>query len=545
MNSDTPAGSVESNPGISVFKPALFIIIVALSFLGAIIGMQIIVTLGISANTSIIGAVLAILLSRIPTAVFSTFRYIDAQNLVQTAISSATFAAANGLLISIGVPWVLGMHTLIWPMLAGSALALVIDGTILYGIFNSRAFPANGCWPAGVATAETLWAGNQGGRRLGLLVVGFVMGIGGTFYGIPMASAGIALIGSMFALMMFAAGLLVRGHSESGVIPYNLYEHFVPHGLMIGAGLVALLQIVWIVVKKRRETDSKDIENNPELEFSSVRLKKSLLIGAVFYFFTALLLTGLTQLFSHMSFLMLMGFLLFATAAALVQEMVVGMAAMHSGWFPATAAALISLVVGMLLGFPPEALAVLVGFCTATGPAFADMGFDLKTGFMIRGYGRDLQQERYGRRQQYIAAMTGFICAMIVVALSYQIYFSLDKIVPASRLYAATIEAGKSSDIATMLLIWAIPGALLQLAGGPRHQTGVLFSTGLMIHYPVAGWTVLAALAVRLLMDKFFHISNDRVSTLAGGMIAGDALTSAAKALYPAAKVKLLNIMSH
>ncbi|MRS16305.1 OPT family oligopeptide transporter [Enterobacteriaceae bacterium RIT691] len=545
MDSEISACAPPSHSGVSVFKPALFITIVALSFLGAIIGMQIIVTLGISANTSIIGAVLAILLSRIPAAAFSTFRYIDAQNLVQTAISSATFAAANGLLISIGVPWALGMHELIWPMLAGSSLALVIDGTILYGVFNSRAFPASGSWPAGVATAETLWAGNQGGKRLGLLVVGFAAGIAGAYAGIPMASAGIALIGSIFALMMFAIGLLVRGYSESGLIHYNLYEHFVPHGFMIGAGLVALLQIGWIVVKKRRDADTQEIDNNPELAFSSARLKKSLLTGAVFYFITALLLTGLTQLFTHMSFPMLIGFLLFATAAALVQEMVVGMAAMHSGWFPATAAALISLVVGMLLGFPPEALAVLVGFCTATGPAFADMGFDLKTGFMIRGYGKDLEQERYGRRQQYIAAMIGFACAMIVVALSYQFYFSQDKIVPASRLYAATIQAGKSSNIATMLLIWAVPGALLQLIGGARHQIGVLFSTGLMIHYPIAGWTVLAALAVRLLLVNVFRISSDRISTLAGGLIAGDALTSAATALYPALKAKILSMLSH
>ena len=545
MESEIPTCSSKGHSGISVFKPALFITIVALSFLGAIIGMQIIVTLGISANTSIIGAVLAILLSRVPAAAFSAFRYIDAQNLVQTAISSATFAAANGLLISIGVPWALGMHELIWPMLAGSSLALVIDGTILYGVFNSRAFPASGGWPAGVATAETLWAGNQGGKRLGLLIVGFFIGIGGACAGIPMASAGIALIGSVFALLMFAVGLLVRGYSESGLIHYNLYEHFVPHGFMIGAGLVALLQIGWIVVKKRRDADTQDIDDNPELVFSSVRLKKSLLTGAVFYFITALLLTGLTQLFTHMSFPMLIGFLLFATAAALVQEMVVGMAAMHSGWFPATAAALISLVVGMLLGFPPEALAVLVGFCTATGPAFADMGFDLKTGFMIRGYGKNLAQERYGRRQQYIAAMIGFACAMIVVALSYQFYFSQDKIVPASRLYAATIQAGKSSNIATMLLIWAIPGALLQLIGGARHQIGVLFSTGLMIHYPIAGWTVLAALVVRLLLVNVFRISNDRISTLAGGLIAGDALTSAATALYPALKAKFLSMLSH
>lgn len=169
MSTGFSAGGAPPHPTVSVFRPALFLVIVALSFLGAVIGIQIIVTLGVSANTSVIGAVLAILLSRIPGTVFSTFRFVDAQNLVQTAISAATFAAANGLLISIGVPWVLGMHELIWPMLAGSSLALVIDGTILYGVFNSRAFPANGSWPAGVAMAEALWAGNQGGKRLGLL----------------------------------------------------------------------------------------------------------------------------------------------------------------------------------------------------------------------------------------------------------------------------------------------------------------------------------------------------------------------------------------
>lgn len=545
MDADLLMDNSSPKTRVSVFTPTLFLVIVALSFLGAIIGIQIIVTLGISANTSIIGAVLAILLSRIPSAIFSTFRYIDAQNLVQTAISSATFAAANGLLISIGVPWVLGTPELIWPMLAGSSLALIIDGSILYGVFNTRAFPASGSWPAGVATAETLWAGNQGGKRLGVLIVGFLLGIGGASFGIPMASAGIALIGSIFALLMFAIGLLVRGYSESGLFHYNLYEHYVPHGFMIGAGLVALVQIAFIVIKKRKEVGENGTLADRELEKSASRLKSTLMRGAVFYFLTALLITVLTQIFTQMSFPMLIGFLLFATAAAVVQEMVVGMAAMHSGWFPATAAALISLMVGILLGFPTEALAVLVGFCCATGPAFADMGFDLKTGYMVRGYGKDPDAEIYGRKQQYLAAMIGFGCAMIVVALTYQFYFEQDKIVPASRLYAATIKAGHSEDIAQMLILWAIPGALLQLIGGPRHQIGVLFSTGLMINYPIAGWTVLVALGMRVVMEKVFHISNDKISTLAGGLIAGDALTSASKALFPAIKAKLITIFIH
>lgn len=534
----------DTGNSISIFTPAILITVIILSFLGAIIGIQIIVTLGISANTSIIGAVIAILLARIPFSIFSSFKHIDSQNLIQTSISAATFAAANGLMIAIGVPWVLGTPELIWPMLAGAFFAILIDGTVLYGLFNTKAYPATAAWPAGVATAETLWAGNQGGKKLWSLLLGFLCGSGGAAFGIPMASAGIALIGSIFALFMFAIGLLIRGFSESGLIPYNLYENYVPHGVMIGAGIVALIQIAFIVFKNKKD-DQQETLDNPELSQSSSRIKKTILKGAFFYFLTAIALTLLTQLFHTMPLPQLIGFLIFATAAALVQEMVVGMAAMHSGWFPATAAALISLMVGVLLGFPPEALAVLVGFCVATGPAFADMGFDLKTGFMIRGYGKDLARERYGRKQQYFAALIGFFCALLVVALTYDFYFSQDKIVPASRIYAATIKAGSSSDVALMLLLWAIPGAIIQLIGGAKHQIGVLFSTGLMINYPIAGWTVLVALGVRIIIERFFNVSSDKISTFAGGLIAGDALYSTAKAFLPTIKAKLLSLFTH
>jgi uncharacterized oligopeptide transporter (OPT) family protein len=68
---------------------------------------------------------------------------------------------------------------------------------------------------------------------------------------------------------------------------------------------------------------------------------------------------------------MLLAFIMYAAFAALVHELIVGLAAMHSGWFPAFAVALITLVIGMLIGFPPVSLALLVGFSAATGPAFA------------------------------------------------------------------------------------------------------------------------------------------------------------------------------
>lgn len=62
-----------------------------------------------------------------------------------------------------------------------------------------------------------------------------------------------------------------------------------------------------------------------------------------------------------MNFMTMVFWLIFAAFAAIASELIVGISAMHSGWFPGFATALIFLLVGMLIGFPPMALAVLVG----------------------------------------------------------------------------------------------------------------------------------------------------------------------------------------
>jgi hypothetical protein len=54
------------------------------------------------------------------------------------------------------------------------------------------------------------------------------------------------------------------------------------------------------------------------------------------------------------------------------------------------------------------------------------------------------------------------------------------------------------------LLIWAVPGAIVQFIGGPDRQIGILFATGLLIMNPKAGWTALVALAIRLMILKIY-----------------------------------------
>ena len=141
---ETPVPATAPRPRVSFFEPLLLIVSIGLSVLGAIIGMQLIVSLGISANTSIIGALIAIVFSRIPLQVTRRFRVLERQNLVQTAISSATFGAANSLMIPLGVPFAMGMPELVTPMLIGSIAAMLVDGAMLYNLFGSKIFPVDG-----------------------------------------------------------------------------------------------------------------------------------------------------------------------------------------------------------------------------------------------------------------------------------------------------------------------------------------------------------------------------------------------------------------
>jgi uncharacterized oligopeptide transporter (OPT) family protein len=189
----------------STFAPATFILLIVLCVFGAVIGVQLILQLGITPNTSIIGALVAMLLARVPGAIFARYRSIHVQNLAQSAISAATFGAANSLLLPIGVPFLLGRPDLILPMLIGAALSMLLDAYMLYRMFDTRVFPAAGTWPPGIAAAEAIRAGDAGGRRAALLGVGLLVGIAGSWLKIPMSAFGVAFIGNVWALTCSAS----------------------------------------------------------------------------------------------------------------------------------------------------------------------------------------------------------------------------------------------------------------------------------------------------------------------------------------------------
>src|SRR5436305_10867067 len=88
----------------ATFAPATLILIVVLSVFGAVIGVQLIVQLGVTPNTSIVGALVAMILARVPLALFARYRSIHVQNLAQSAISAANSVPRTASCCLSGLP---------------------------------------------------------------------------------------------------------------------------------------------------------------------------------------------------------------------------------------------------------------------------------------------------------------------------------------------------------------------------------------------------------------------------------------------------------
>ncbi|MDX5626548.1 MULTISPECIES: OPT/YSL family transporter [unclassified Brenneria] len=508
----------------SCFNPLTLVFLVILSLFGAVIGIQLLTTLGVTPNTSIIGALIAMIIARIPLQLLRRFRSIHVQNLAQSAISSATFGAANSLLLPIGVIWLFGRPDLVLPVFIGVALAMLLDAYLLYRMFNTSIFPASGTWPPGVAAAESIKAGDQGGSQAAILSAGVTIGAIGSWFKLPMSALGTAFIGNIWALTMFGVGLLLRGYSQP-ILGVDINKNYIPHGMMIGAGIVALFQVIALIRGRKNTQTTLSADALKAANDDRRHILSAIRLGAIGYIVLAMLIAAGSGLYSEMSVGMLAAFIAYAAFAAFIHELIVGLAAMHSGWFPAFAVALITLIIGMMIGFPLVGLAVLCAFSVATGPAFADMGYDLKAGFILRNNGADAAFELEGRRQQLFAALIAFLVAIPVVYFSYQSYFQNNLVPPVAKVYVATIQAGVSRDIAASLMIWAVPGALIQWLGGSRRQLGVLLATGLLIANPLAGWAVLLGIALRLLIIKIGgEKMRNRMEVFAAGLIAGDAI---------------------
>lgn len=514
---------------ISAFEPLTLFVAILLAVLSAIICMQLIGKIGTTPNTSLIGAIMAMLISRIPFASFQKFKSLERQNLIQTTVSAGGFAAANCALLTVSIFWVMGETSYIMPMLIGNIFAVGVSILLVGKLFDSKIYPAAEAWPPGVATASAIEAGDEGGTKGKRLIQGIIVGAIATFFKLPAAAVGTAFISNIFAISALGIGLVIRGYAEP-IFGLNLGETYIPHGIMIGAGLVALIQSIKIILsgsnKKSKKSEKQEVISYTVSDKSVIRT-----IGSAFviHMLGALLVALISGIISDLSTGKFIAWLLWAAFSSVVSMLLVGMSAMHSGWFPAFAITTIFMTIGVFFGFPPIPLALLTGYVSAVGPCFADMGFDLKSGWILRGRGQDPEYEAFGRKQQVYIELIGGIVGILVAAFSMNIFFESDLLPPVSRVFATTVSAGVDADFLKTLIIWAIPGAIIQFIGG-HNMVGVLFGTGLLITNPIYGIGILAAVAARIILgDEFMDMRS-------AGLIVGDGLfgffSSIIKALF-------------
>jgi len=253
----------------------------------------------------------------------------------------------------------------------------------------------------GIATAEAIKAALSRGKRALLLLYGMIFGGALTYLGYPGDVVGITLITQIVAITAFGIGLILRAYGPA-LVGIDFYKIYAPQGIMVGAGIAALIQFLLLYFRVRRKHSAQATQKAattapPTLVSASEALRRLVMALALFMVgaLAAGLISGVSGMLNPAMFVLWVVYIGFQ---AWFTTLICALSGMYAGWFPAFATALASLVISLLFGWPPLAAGIGVAYVAATGPGMADLSYDLKTGWILRGEGKDPNFERIGRR---------------------------------------------------------------------------------------------------------------------------------------------------
>lgn len=128
-------------------------------------------------------------------------------------------------------------------------------------------------WAPGIATAEVLEAGDEGGSKAKRIIEGIVVGMVGSHFKFPVAAVGITFITSLASITALGVGLIIRGYSGQ-VTGFDLGGTYIPQGFMIGAGAIALIQSIVSIVSSSRK-NHEDTAKNKNCTVTDEKAKKT------------------------------------------------------------------------------------------------------------------------------------------------------------------------------------------------------------------------------------------------------------------------------
>lgn len=471
-------------------------------------------------------------------------------NVTQTAMSSGAMVA-GGLAFTLPGLWITGvwhgpdlLQQHFWPVLAVSLVGMLL-GTILtwvlrYRFIEQEALP----YPIGTAAAETIAAGDAGGKRsivlfssMGLSAIFTYLRDGlawipGTlvskalyannlFLGIwlsPMAMGMGYLLGTLYTGIWFLGAILAYGL----IIPFGPKLNLFPSvqaaidfkntfgiGLMVGTGVGIFGSYLISLFKKIKE--KRQVAKN-NLVKTDKSLGRILMAGAFVISFVLSIAFGLSPL---VSLLLMLGVL----AASAMSATITG----ETGINPMEIFGIIVLLAIRLVVEVETTQAFFIAAVVAVACGYAgDMLNDYKTGHIMGT----------NPVAQMISQIAGGLVGTVVAVLAmFAIIRQHGGVGPETGLSAgqafAVSQMVEGIGAPEVFAIALIIGALLYLLKVPAMTLGI----GMYLPFEISIAIFIGGL-IRLIVDKFQPNKVEAGTVTASGLLGGEGITGVAMAIF-------------
>lgn len=469
-------------------------------------------------------------------------------NITQTAMSAGAMVA-GGLAFTLPGLWILGIWDgsnnlsanyvkVLTIAVAGMLLGTVTSYILRYRFIVKNALP----YPIGQAAAETIKAGDEGGKKSIVLFGTMVASAVYTFFrdqlrlvpdafmfkgaiGIwnsPMAVGMGYILGTLYTGVWFLGALI----SNAFLIPFgpklglfadaaaaSAFTTSSGIGLLVGTGLGVLIGIIFSSVKKLSTSGKKDIYKNETKNGKKFFNKSRILI---------VISTALAFVFSIASGLSVVPSILLIIGVFIVSIMAATITG-QTGINPMEIFGIIVLLAIRIFVDIDATDALFVAACVAVASGFSgDLFNDYKTG-QIMGT---------NPKAQLISQIVGGVVGTIVASVAlFAIINQFGEVgagtaLPAGQAVGVTAMIKGIGDPVVFGVAAAI-GAILYLLGLPTATLGI----GIFLPFVISSAVFLGGL-IRFITDRVRRKSNNETGTVAAsGLLGGEGITGVGIAL--------------
>lgn len=474
-------------------------------------------------------------------------------NITKTAMSAGAMVA-GGLAFTLPGLWISGIWSssddigpyffkVLAIAIAGMLLGTVLTWILRYRFIKKEALP----YPIGAAAAETIIAGDSGGKKSALLFISlgatalftylrdslrvipdfisfkwfYARNIYAGIWVSPMAAGIGYMVGPLYTGVWFLGAVL----SYLIIIPLGTSLSIFPSaeaasgfkntagiGLMVGTGIGILISYIITSIKsltgKEKKSKSAAVENNDQKTGKKANILMILAVGISFVF------SVMSGLSIPASILLIVGVFIASAMAATITG--------QTGINPMEIFGIIVLLAIRIFIKVDTAGAFFIAACVAVACGYAgDLLNDYKAGDVLNT----------NPKAQLIAEITGGLIGTVVATASMFAIINqfggvgMDKGLPAAQAFAVSQMVNGIGDPLVFAFAASL-GVVLYLLKVPVMTLGI----GMYLPFEIS-FAVFTGGLIRLLTDKFKPSFNESGNIAASGMLGGEGITGVAVAI--------------